>query len=69
MDDTTTLPNDYWKLLEDLSDEMKLELISRLSNSLLHSKKHTRMRSASYFYGIWKDSESVDADELASESR
>lgn len=57
------------EIKKDLSDDMKLELISRLSNSLLHSKKHTRTRSASHFYGIWKDSEPVDADELASEIR
>ena len=38
MDDTLNLPNEniYWNMLKDLSNEAKLELIARLSNSLLH---------------------------------
>lgn len=57
MDDTLNFPNanSYWNVLKDLSNEAKLELIARLSNSLLH-KEEVKTTSASDFYGVWKDS-------------
>ena len=40
MKTTAIIPesNSYWNVLKDLSDEVKLDLISRLSQSLLRSK-------------------------------
>jgi len=58
----------YWHELKGLSKEVKLDLISRLSASLLH-KEIKRASSAKKFYGIWKDSIPSDADELAKEIR
>lgn len=71
MNTTARVPdsNIYWSMLKNLSNEMKIELIAKLSNSLLSSKKKEEVPSASYFYGIWKDSEPADADELAEEVR
>lgn len=56
MDDTLNFPNtnSYWNVLKDLSNEAKLELIARLSNSLLR-KEEVKSTSASDFYGVWKD--------------
>ena len=54
----------YWHELKGLSNEVKLDLISRLSASILH-KDTKKVFSAKHFYGIWKDSNPSDADELA----
>ena len=43
----------YWSMLEGLSDDVKLNLISMLSLSL--KKKKTKTRSARQFYGILGD--------------
>lgn len=61
MDNALNLPNanSYWNVLKDLSNEAKLELIARLSNSLLN-KEVEKPISASSFYGVWKDEESAD---------
>lgn len=56
----------YWNLLKDLSNEMKLDLIARLSNSMRKENKKDHV-SASRFYGAWKDEDSMDADRLATE--
>lgn len=56
----------YWNLLKDLSNEMKLDLIARLSNSMRQEKKEYPV-SASRFYGAWRDTDSLDADKLAEE--
>ena len=56
----------YWNLLKDLSNEMKLDLIARLSNSMRQEKKDHSV-SASRFYGAWRDTDSLDADKLAEE--
>ena len=61
--------NDYWNIIKDVSDEVKLDLIARLSNSLLHRKTKKKVRSASSFYGVWKDSDFTDADRLTEEIR
>ena len=58
--------NRYWNLLKDLSNEMKLDLIARLSNSMRKENKKDHV-SASRFYGAWKDEDSMDADRLATE--
>ncbi len=59
--------NSYWNVLKDLSDEVKLDLISRLSQSLLCTKVEKKKISASSFYGVWKDSDSLEADRLVRE--
>lgn len=71
MNTTATISDStiYWSMLKNLSDDVKIELIAKLSNSLLSSKKKEVVPSASHFYGIWKDSEPADADELAKEVR
>lgn len=56
----------YWNLLKDLSNEMKLDLIARLSNSMRQEKKRHSV-SASRFYGAWCDADKLDADKLAEE--
>lgn len=61
MDTVITNTNSYWNMLKDLSREAKLELIARLSNSLLQKEEEKKL-SASNFYGVWKDSEPEDAD-------
>jgi len=51
----------YWPELNDLSDNMKLELIIMLSRSLRHYK--TSKNSAHWadrFCGVWKDSRTAD---------
>ena len=58
----------YWNLLKDLSDEMKLDLIARLSNSM-RKKNKTEHISASRFCCVWNDDDSMDADCLAAEVR
>ena len=56
----------YWNLLKDLSNEMKLDLIARLSNSMRQEKKQQSV-SPSRFYGAWCDMDGLDADKLAEE--
>ncbi len=58
----------YWNLLKDLSNEMKLDLIARLSNSMRKENK-TEHVSASHFYGVWNDDDCMDADSLVVEVR
>ncbi len=65
MDISINVADNYWNLLKNLSTEVKLELIAKLSNSLL-SKPHPSV-SASQFYGVWSDSDfNMSSDELAS---
>lgn len=63
MDTAINNTNNYWSVLKDLSKEAKLDLIARLSNSLLHKDKE-KVVSADSFYGVWKDGDSDDADLL-----
>lgn len=59
--------NGYWNLLKFLSDDIKLELIAKLSNSIV-SKTKTPKISASRFYGVWGDADfDMSADELVRE--
>ena len=53
----------YWSELKDLSDNVKLELITLLSSSMTHSEEPaTKPRKgwASRFAGVWKDSRSAE---------
>ena len=64
---STSMTNNYWNILKHLSDDIKLDLITLLSNSL--KKKETRQSvSASDFYGCWGD-DGIDSDELVKELR
>ncbi len=52
----------YWELLRDLSMDIKLKLISKLSNSILEgkTKDDTTASLADKFYGAWKDNKSAE---------
>ena len=70
MDIALNSANSYWELLKHLSSDVKLELIARLSKSLLNENSVSRKEniSASSFYGVWKDSDfPMDADAMVSE--
>ena len=58
--------NNYWNILKHLSDDVKVELITLLSNSL--RKKTRKSVSASDFYGIWGN-DNIDTDEFVKELR
>ena len=51
----------YWSILKNLSSDMKLELISRLSKSLLSKDQSIDDNWASQFAGEWKDSRSAES--------
>lgn len=66
---TTTsisITKNYWNLLKHLNDDIKIDLITLLSDSL--RKKTQKPVSASDFYGIWGD-DNTDTDEFAKELR
>lgn len=67
MDIALNTVDNYWNLLKNLSNDVKLELIAKLSNSLVRKTKEPPV-SASRFYGVWSDSEfKMSSDELAAE--
>jgi len=67
MDIALNPTNGYWNLLKFLSDDIKLELIAKLSNSIV-SKTKAQKISASRFYGVWDDADfDMSADELVRE--
>lgn len=67
MDIALNTTNNYWNLLKFLSDDIKLALIAKLSNSLV-AKSKEKTTSASDFYGVWKDSDfNMSSDELVKE--
>ena len=51
----------YWSVLKNLSSDVKLELISRLSKSLLSKDQIADEDWASQFAGKWKDSRSAES--------
>ena len=51
----------YWSILKNLSSDMKLELISRLSKSLLSKDQSIDDNWRSQFAGEWKDSRSAES--------
>jgi len=58
----------YWNMLKNLNEEVKLELISKLSASLLNSKQKEQTENwASSFSGAWEDSR--DAEDIISDIR
>ncbi len=58
----TSVIDSYWELLRDLSMDLKLKLISKLSNSILEgkTKDDATTRLADRFYGAWKDDKSAE---------
>ena len=61
--------NNYWNILKFLSNDIKLQLIAKLSNSLVAaSKSQDKEISASRFYGVWRDDDfAMSSDEMAKE--
>lgn len=68
MNTTTSISttNNYWNILKNLSDDIKIDLITLLSSSL-KSKKEEPV-SASNFYGIWGD-DGMKTEEFVDELR
>ncbi len=58
VDFNNNLVKAYLALLENASTENKLELISRLSESIRHSLRDKR--NIDRFYGAWKSDESAE---------
>lgn len=57
----STSSNMYWNLLKNLSADVKLDLIARLSNSLLNQDKPAEdSQWASAFAGKWIDARSAE---------
>ena len=58
---THTISNPYWVMLKGLSDEVKIELISLLKESLI-DKPSIKEEShwADRFSGAWQDSRSAE---------
>ena len=51
----------YWNMLKNLNEDVKLELISKLSTSLLTKKKKVKSENwASSFSGAWEDNREVE---------
>lgn len=49
----------YWNFLKNLSGTEKLQLITRLSSSLLDNTS-VQQKKASNFYGVWKDEDFIE---------
>lgn len=58
--------NNYWKLLKNVSKEVKVALISKLSASLITDNDEEHKINASQFAGIWNDEDYLDSDEINS---
>ncbi|GGE25728.1 hypothetical protein [Psychroflexus planctonicus] len=59
-DINTTLIDNYFSFLKDLSADAKLELIARLSKSMKTSKKAKKEVSLNSLYGSWESDKSAD---------
>ena len=59
-DINTTLIDNYFSLLKNLSSDNKLELIARLSKSMKTSKITRKNVSLSSLYGSWESEQSAD---------
>lgn len=49
----------YWNFLKNLSGTEKIQLITRLSSSLLDNDS-VQTKKASNFYGVWKDDDFIE---------
>ena len=54
----------YWNFLKNLSGTEKLQLITRLSSSLLDNTS-VPTNTAANFYGVWKDDDFIEITEWA----
>lgn len=54
----------YWSEIKNWSDEMKIALISKLSNSMIRKKKKTKGKTLGDFFGIMKEDNFPTAKEL-----
>ena len=64
---TAVKVDNYWNFLKNLTGTEKVQLITRLSSSLLETPAKIS-KKASDFYGVWKDEDfSVDALRMADE--
>jgi hypothetical protein len=59
-DINTTLIDNYFSFLKNLSADAKLELIARLSKSMKTSKKGKKEVSLNSLYGSWVSEKSAD---------
>lgn len=59
-DINTTLVDNYFSFLKNLSPDSKLELIARLSKSMKTTKKSKKEVSLSSLYGSWESEQSAD---------
>ena len=59
-DINTTLIDNYFSFLKNLSSDSKLELIARLSKSMKTTKKSKKEVSLSSLYGSWESEQSAD---------
>lgn len=58
---TSPISARYWSELKDLSDSVKLELITLLSSSMVKTESEDNSDNwADRFCGVWKDSRSAD---------
>jgi hypothetical protein len=58
---TSTKSNTYWDLLKDLAPDIKLDLIAKLSNSLLkRGNYNTKSNWTESFAGKWQDDHSAE---------
>lgn len=63
MDDVLSLTNSYWNMLKSLSNDVKLRLAARLTESVINSKEESESRTAEMldkYSGAWSDSRNTD---------
>lgn len=62
----TTNTNMYWNIIKNVSPEIKVDLISRLSASLLKEPSYAAENIVDKLYGAWQDDKSAEglADEI-----
>ena len=58
--------NNYWELIKDISKDVKLALISRLSASLAYPQKKKKVAFEDVF-GAWSDEEYLPAEDIIKE--
>lgn len=63
----TVNTNMYWNIIKNVSPEIKVDLISRLSASLLIKPNYATENVVDKLYGAWQDDKS--AEKLADEIR
>ncbi|MBQ8714695.1 MAG: hypothetical protein IJ552_05725 [Prevotella sp.] len=60
--------DNYWNLIKDAGNEVKLALIKKLSDAVLPAVAEKETKDKKYtaddFAGIWSDAEYMDAEEM-----